>query len=169
MKAGQIAMGGVFAALAVVLMLLGGLIPIGTYAAPMLASLLLIPLLRDLSPGLCVGWYVVVSLLSALFCPDRETALVFCFLGWYPICKPKLDRLRTFSRCFWKLMIFNAAAAALYAVLIVLFRLEAVLKEWKETAPGWLVLMLLLGNAAFFVYDVVLGRLAAVYRLRRDR
>lgn len=169
MKARQISMGGVFAALAVVLLLLGGLIPIGTYAAPMLASLLLIPLLRELSPGLCVGWYVVVSLLSAIFCPDRETALVFCFLGWYPICKPKLDKLRLFLRFLWKLMIFNAAVAALYAVLIYLFQLEAVLKEWKKTAPFWLVLMLLLGNAAFFVYDVVLSRLASVYRVRRGR
>ena len=169
MKARQIAMGGVFAALAVVLMLLGGLIPIGTYAAPMLASLLLIPLLRELSPCLCVGWYVVVSLLSSLFCPDRETALVFCFLGWYPIFKPRLDRLRPVSRLLCKLLIFNAAVAALYAVLIFLFRLEAVMKEWKKTAPALLAGMLLLGNATFLVYDAVLCRLTAVYRARRGR
>ena len=162
-------MGGVFAALAVLLMLLGGLIPIGTYAAPMLASLLLIPLLRELTTGLCVGWYVIVSILSVMLCPDRETAFVFCFLGWYPICKSRLDRLRRIPRLAWKLLLFNAAAAALYAMLIFLFHLEAVVEEWRETAPIWLILLLLLGNATFLIYDAVLGRLASAYRWRTKR
>ena len=98
MKARQMAMGGVFAALAVVLLFLGGIIPIGTFAGPMLASLLLLPLRRDFSAGLCVGWYAVVSVLGVGFCPDRETAFFFVFLGWYPIIKPKLDRLRFLPR-----------------------------------------------------------------------
>ena len=76
-KTKQIALGGVLAALAVVILLLGGVIPIGTYLAPMLASLPLIVLLTELPRGLCLGWYAVVAILGAMLCPDRETAFVF--------------------------------------------------------------------------------------------
>ena len=51
-------------------MLVGGIIPIGTYAAPMFASLLLIFLLREMPVQMCVGWYFVVSILSGLLCPE---------------------------------------------------------------------------------------------------
>lgn len=168
MKARQIAMGGVFAALAVVLMLVGGIIPIGTYAAPMFASLLLIFLLREMPAQMCVGWYFVVSILSGLLCPDRETAFVFIVLGWYPICRPRLERLRPILRVILKLLIFNAAIGVLYAILVFLFQLEAVVQEFSQTAPIWIVLLLVLGNVTFLIYDLVLGRLTRLL-LRKKR
>ena len=61
MKAGAIALGGVLAALAVVFLTLGGMVPMATYACPMLASILLIPLRSELSKVQCVGWYIIVS------------------------------------------------------------------------------------------------------------
>lgn len=161
-------MGGVFAALAVVLMLVGGIIPIGTYAAPMFASLLLIILLREMPAQMCVGWYFVVSILSALLCPDRETAFVFIVLGWYPICRPRLERLRPILRVILKLLIFNAAIGVLYAILVFLFQLEAVVQEFSQTAPIWIVLLLVLGNVTFLIYDLVLGRLTRLL-LRKNR
>ena len=168
MKARQIAMGGVFAALGVVLMLVGGIIPIGTYAAPMFASLLLIFLLREMPTQMCVGWYFVVSILSGLLCPDRETAFVFIVLGWYPICRPRLERLRPILRVILKLLIFNAAIGVLYAILVFLFQLEAVVQEFSQTAPIWIVLLLVLGNVTFLIYDLVLGRLTRLL-LRKNR
>ena len=66
MKARAVALGGVFAALAVVIMLLGGFIPVATFICPMLASALLAFLRRELPTAACIGWYVIVALLSAL-------------------------------------------------------------------------------------------------------
>ena len=106
MKAKPIAVGGVLAALAVTILLLGGLIPVGTYVAPMLAALPLIVLLAELPRGLCVGWYAVVAILGVLLCPDKETAFVFVFLGWYPILRPRLERLPLALRLALKLLIF---------------------------------------------------------------
>ena len=104
-KTKQIALGGVLAALAVVILLLGGVIPIGTYLAPMLASLPLIVLLTELPRGLCLGWYAVVAILGATLCPDKETAFVFVFLGWYPVARPALDRLPRLFRIGAKMLV----------------------------------------------------------------
>ena len=166
-KTKQIALGGVLAALAVVILLLGGVIPVGTYLAPMLASLPLIVLLPELPKSLCLGWYAVVALLGALLCPDPETAFVFVFLGWYPIAKPALDRLPRLPRLLCKLLIFNAAVIALYALLIMVFQLEALVREAKEIGAALLIALLLLGNVTFLLFDLLLKRLTALWQRNR--
>lgn len=163
----QLALGGVLAALAVVLLLLGGVIPIGTYIAPMLASLPLIVLLAELPKGLCLGWYAVVAILGVMLCPDKETAFVFVFLGWYPVAKPALDRLPRLPRIAAKLLVFNLALAALYALLILVFRLEALVQEAKETGLTLLLVLLVLGNVTFLLYDILLNRLTVLYRIKK--
>ena len=103
----QIALGGVLAALAVVIMSFGGLIPIATYVSPMLCMLML--RLVCLTCGRRIGWawYGAVAILGLLLSADKGAAAVFAFLGYYPIVKPRLDKLR-FSM-FWKLLLFNSA------------------------------------------------------------
>ena len=167
MKAKPIALGGVLAALAVTVMLLGGLIPVGTYVAPMLAALPLIVLLRELPTPLCVGWYAVTALLSVLLCPEKETAFVFVFLGWYPILRPRLEKLPTVLRLGLKLLIFNLAIAALYGLLIFVFQLDALVQEARETGKLLLAVMLLLGNLCFLLFDLLLKRLSLFYEAKR--
>lgn len=163
-KTKQIALGGLLAALAVVILLLGSLIPIGTYVAPMLASFLLVPLLAALPKGLCLCWYAAAALLAVLLCPDKETAFVFVFLGWYPIARPGLDRLPRLLRIAAKLLLFNAAVAALYALLILVFQLEALVEEARETGTLLLLVLLLLGDLSFLLFDLTLRRLAKLRR-----
>lgn len=169
MQAKQIALGGVFAALAAVILLVGGVIPAGTYVAPMLAALPLVILLVELPKSLCLGWYAVVALLGVLLCPDKETAFVFVFLGWYPLAKPGLDRLPKLPGLLCKLLLFNAAAAALYALLILVFQLEALVREAKETGTVLLIAMLLLGNLSFFLFDILLEKLTGIYRFKHKK
>lgn len=166
-QAKHIALGGVLAALAAVILLLGGIIPVGTYIAPMLAALPLVILLAELPKSLCLGWYAIVALLGVLLCPDKETAFVFVFLGWYPLAKPRLDRLPKLPGLLCKLLIFNASTAALYALLILVFRLEALVQEAKETGLVMLLVILLLGNLSFLLFDVLLGRLTGFYEMKR--
>ncbi len=165
----QLALGGVFAALAVVLLTLGGVIPIGTYLAPMLASLPLIVLLTELPGGLCLGWYAVMSILGVMLCPDKETAFVFVFLGWYPIARPALDRLPRLPRLLAKLLLFNLAVAALYALLILVFRLEVLVQEAQETGFAMLLVLALLGNLTFLFFDLLLKRLSLLYQIKKNK
>ena len=163
-RASSVALGGVTAALAVVLMLLGGLVPLAVYVCPMLASLLLLPLLDRLGKARCVLWWAAVSILSVLLCPDRETAFVFVFLGWYPIARPALNRLPRPASAACKLLLFNLCACALYALLILVFQLQALVAEARETGTALLVVILILANVTFLVFDLVLARLEIVIR-----
>ena len=169
MQVKQIALGGVFAALAAVILLVGGIIPVGTYVAPMLAALPLVILLAELPKSLCFGWYCIVALLGVLLCPDKETAFVFVFLGWYPLAKPALDRLPKLPGLLCKLLLFDAATAALYALLILVFQLEALVREARETGLVMLLAILFMGNLSFLLFDVLLARLTGLYRIKHKK
>ena len=64
----KIALCGVLSALSVVVLLVGNVLQIGTYAAPMLASFLLIPVLEDYGKKYALLLYAVVSLIKSWCC-----------------------------------------------------------------------------------------------------
>ena len=70
----KIALCGVLGALSVVLLLVGAALQIGTYAAPMLAAFLLIPVLDEYGPKYALLLYATVSILSVLLVPELELA-----------------------------------------------------------------------------------------------
>ena len=151
------ALGGVLAALAVVVMAMGGLIPVATFVCPMICMILL--RLVSVLCGSRTGWawYGAVAILSILLGPDKEAAAVFLFLGFYPIVKPSLDMLK--AALLWKLVIFNAAICSMYYLLIHLFGMAQIAADYKEMGIALTVIMLILGNLTFFLLDIVLGRL----------
>lgn len=71
----KIALCGMLGALSVVLLLLGSALQIGTYAAPMLAAFLLIPVLEEYGTRYALTLYVCVAILAVLFVPETELAL----------------------------------------------------------------------------------------------
>lgn len=154
----KIALGGVMAALALVIMTMGGLIPVATYVCPMLCMLILFGVLRLCGRRIAWAWYGAVSLLSLLLGPDKEAAAVFVALGYYPIIKPFLDRLKL--GWLLKLGLFNAVTLLLYTGLIYLFGMEYLLSEFTELGIIGLVITLALGNLCFFLIDLVLSRFA---------
>lgn len=165
----RVALCGILGALAVVLMMLGGVIPVAVYCAPLLACLLLVPLLELFSKKLCVGWYLVVSLLALLLSPDKEAALVFCFLGWYPIARSSLNRLPKVLRVFVKLLVFNACVIAMYALMIYVFQMQAIIEEFRTTGLPLLVVMAVLANVVFLVLDLLLDRMTFYFHTKNSR
>lgn len=168
-SAGAVALGGTLAALAVVFMMLGGIIPIGTYCCPTLASLLLIPVLDRCGVGLAWAWYGAVGILGALMCPDKEAAAVFVFFGYYPICKPYLDRLPKLLRRLCKALLFNLSVVVMYALLIFVLGMAALGEEFRQTGTVMLILLLVLGNVTFLLVDVLTGRLTLLYRAKKKK
>lgn len=165
----RVALCGILGALAVVLMMLGGTVPVAVYCCPLLACLLLVPLLELFSGKICLGWYAVVSVLSLLLCPDKETALVFTFLGWYPIARSTLNRLPKLPRIVAKLLIFNTAVVAMYALMIYVFQMQAVVEEFRTTGLPLLIVMAVLANAAFIVLDILLERMTFYFHAKNSR
>ncbi len=151
----NVALSGVTAALAVVIMCIGTLIPVATYVCPMICALLLQAVNQSCGKRLAWAWYGAVSLLSVLLSADKEAAAVFVFLGYYPILKPMLDRSR-FS-LVWKLLMFNCTSVILYAVLIYVFGMAYLAAEFREMGLIAGGLALLLANLTFFLLDRLLS------------
>ena len=151
-----VALGGMLGAVAMVIMCLGGLIPVSTYICPVMCMLILQLVLNFCGKRIAWAWYIMVSLLSLLIGPDKEAAALLVLLGYYPIIKPKMDRLPL--KILWKLALFNAVTVFMYTVVVALLGLEAILVE--HTVLGYIsfVLMILLGNATFFLLDKLLTR-----------
>ena len=152
-----VALGGVMAALAVVIMAMGTLIPVATFVCPMLCMVLLAVVLRLSNARIGWAWYGAVSILSLLLAPDKEAAAVFLFLGYYPIIKPWMDRRKL--SVLWKLVLFNASIFAMYGVLIWVFGLKDLLEDYQEMGRILTAVTLVLGNVTLFMMDVVLSRL----------
>ena len=154
--ASSIALGGVLAALAVVIMSLGGMIPVATYVCPVIVMLILQAVLFFCGQKIGWAWYGAVAILSSLKCPDKEAAAVFVFLGYYPIVKPWMDRKKYPWLC--KALFFNADILILYWLLLHLLGFAALQNEFKEMGILLILSLLFLGNITFFMLDFILGR-----------
>ena len=144
------------AALAVVIMCMGGMIPVATYVCPMLCMLLLQVVLGSCGARTAWAWYGAVALLSLLLAPDKEAAAVFAFLGYYPILRPELEKTRL--KWLWKGLLFNAAILLMYWLLMHLLGMDALTEEFGEMGTVMLAALLLMGNLTFFLLDRILAR-----------
>ncbi len=163
----RIAFCGMLAALMLVVMLLGTMVPLATYVCPALAGALFIPILWEFNKKTAFVLYLAVSLLSLILAPDKEAALLFVFLlGWYPILRPSLQHItRMPLRIAAKLVLFNAAICVVYALLLFVLTSDLQADAHAQTFP-LLLGMLLLGNVTFLVYDILLSRLTNLYVIR---
>lgn len=155
-SAQKIALGGLMAALAIVIMCLGGLIPFATFVCPMLCCMITKLVLSMCGKRIAWAWYGAVAILSVLMAPDKEAAAVFVFLGYYPIVKPWMDKLKL--SWLWKGLLFNCAILLMYWLLIHILGLSEIANDYEEAGTVLTVVMLLLGNVTFFMLDLVLGR-----------
>ncbi len=162
-----VALCGMVVALSVVLMLLGAIIPVAMFIAPAAGGLLIGAVAEECGHRYAWITYGAASVLGVLFVPDKETALFFvALLGYYPLVKPRLDRLRPAPlRVGAKLLLCNGAVALLYGVLLVLFPAAQMPDEVQEAAFAMAAVTLLIGNVAFLLFDRALVNLLKVYKL----
>ena len=146
------ALGGMLTAVSVVIMCLGSVIPINTYVCPVLCILVTRPVLDRC--GRRIGWcyYLATAILSLLLAPDREAALVYAFLGYYPMIRPFFEKLGPVKGVA-KLVFFTLAGAAAYGVLLLVMGVGAAMNE------GWLLtaVTVILWDALFLLVDRLLG------------
>lgn len=165
-KTANLALCGVFSALALVILLLT-LFPFATYALPALAGLCFVPLTVECGKGWALSAYAAVSLLALLLVPDIEAKMLFiAFFGYYPIIKALLERLpNRVWEWLCKTVLFNVAAVLGYAALsLVGFSLDAFRLEGVELPLyGFLLAFLVAGNGIFILYDIGITRMLPSY------
>lgn len=166
----ELALCGVMGALGVVFLCMAGILPFALYACPLLASLVLLAVREECRRS--YGWccYGAIAVLGLLLGPDKEAALLFAFLGYYPLLKPVLDGIGSRVLGYGaKLLLAVVSVGSMYAVAICVLHLASVVEELETQAPWMLWLTAALGLLVFIVYDVLLGRFAVLYRRRRRK
>ena len=152
------------AALSEAVMVLTGLIPVGTYAMPALAGVLLIAVVAEAGARWALSVYVVVSLLSVFFAADKEAVLFFVlFFGYYPVLKAALERHLHGKalQAAAKLAVFNAAAILEFWAAARFLGVPAESYSLFGHSLPWL--FLLAGNLVFLVYDYAVSLLVVAY------
>lgn len=169
-KTHELALCGVFCALSVAFLWMSGVLPLATYGWPILASFTLLPVREECRSSYAWSCFAASAVLGLLLCADKEAALVFCFLGYYPLLKPEFDAISSRAlRLLAKLALCAVTMTAMYALILFVFRLPAVVQEFSETAPWLLWATVGTGLLLFFIYDLAIDRLAAIYRSRRKK
>lgn len=172
----RLAFCSLMAALGAGLMLTGGLIPVLTYCSPLLAGVLLIPVLREYGRRWALLVWAVTALLCLVLCTDKEAAFFYLFLGYYPVLKTALERVKPRGLAlFCKLLFFAVSIGGMYALIAFVFQLDVGLEELDELGRWAGIVFYVLLTGTMLLYDSALGNLAILYeyrlrpRIRRTR
>ena len=165
-RARPVALGGMLTAAAVVVMCLGSMIPVNTDVCPMLCILLTRPILKLCGRKIALCYYVAVAILSLMLAPDREAALVYAFLGYYPLIQPWFEKLRPRAvRIAGKVLFFTLSAAAVYGLLMAVMGVEAVLDGSGPAAWALLGVAVVMWDLMLLMVDRLLT--VGIRQLRR--
>ncbi|MEG1994437.1 MAG: hypothetical protein RR048_05945 [Oscillospiraceae bacterium] len=164
-KSTTVAMGGVSSALCLLFMFLTGVFPFATFALPAIAGMILISVVVENGYKVATTVYFAVSILSVFIVPDREAAMMFVgFFGYYSILKGKIDKIKSkLLKIGVKFAVFNTAVIAVYTIIIKVLGMTDILEEMSTFGEYTLLIMLLMGNVVFVVYDIALSRVAVAY------
>lgn len=165
----RIAFCSIISSLALVMMMITSIIPIGTFAFPCFAGIVITAIVVEFGHKWALGSYIVVALLSVFLAGDKEAVIYFIALfGYYPIVKGAIEGKlkRGFVQHIIKLVIFNIAAVGSFFVAMWLLSIPAEEFELFGVYVPWV--FLIAGNIFFVLYDYTVSVLVTQYinRLR---
>ncbi|MBQ4091218.1 MAG: hypothetical protein IJC64_02755 [Clostridia bacterium] len=177
-KTKKLTLGAVLCALGVVLLSIGSLIQTVDLSAAALASFLCIFAVIELGGAYPWAIYVVTGLLSVILSHFGMAGWFYiAFFGYYPMIKEKVERLsRPVS---WLIKMLTLNVALFLCVVISYFLvyassgkglLDAFMAMFGDGSATeiFAVIMVVLVNAVFVIYDIALTRIISLYinRLR---
>ncbi|MBQ9461013.1 MAG: hypothetical protein IJU51_03730 [Clostridia bacterium] len=162
----KIAYSGLITAFSAVMMIFSNFVPNVLFSFPALAGIVIYTLSFVSGSGYALISYAAVSIISLFLCGNKAVSVCFIlFLGYYPILKKRLEKLKIKVISFIiKLLVFNAAAVSAYFIMLLVFS-SPVFTKWVN--ESWVTVLLLIAlNIIFLIYD--LG-LTLVFRKYEER
>ena len=154
-------------ALATALMLFS-YFPYFTYAVPAISGLVMLIILIEIGDKWAWGTYLVTSVLSFLFAEPEAKLMFILFLGYYPILKSYIERVRNrVIQYAVKFAVFNISVLLIYGLLAKVFGIY--MADIEVSGKLFLLGLLALANFTFYLYDIVLVRVANLYLLKLHR
>ena len=122
----------------------------------------LLPLLEEYGKQTATIAYVATAILGFLIVPELELAMVYAAFGWYPLLRPRLDRIAARPlRLAVKAVLGAAVILLLYGVVLRALGMTA---DLIGAAPLFNLLLLVLGIFTFLMMDLALERLSFLWR-----
>lgn len=167
-KSSKVALCGLLAALMIIVMLLGSIVPIAALLCPALAGLFLIPAIHEYGTHTGVSLYGATAVLGLVLLPDKEVALLFALiLGPFLLFQPLLNRIAPFPlRVLTKLLIGNLLLVLCYTFLLLVLAPTGLAAELNAYSRGMLILLLLLFNIMLLFYDICISRITSLYKYK---
>ncbi len=171
----RLAVCSVFCALGTVMLGLGALVELIDITCAALAAVLFLPVFYRYGSGYTLLCWGVTSALGLILMPQSLAPWLFaCLLGYYPVVKRQIDRLPKLPALLVKLCII-AAAMAVYLVLFWLVMMGAdsslsdvLFRGFGEEGTSSTLIWVMIGLCilTFFLFDLLIDRMAILYRLR---
>ena len=165
-QSSKCALGGIVAALSLVLMISVAIIPFLTYALPAVAGALIIFIVVEIDRKWAFGVYSAVAILSMLLVPEKEVAVMYlAFFGYYPILKSLIEaKIPTALGWVIKLLSFISTMVISYYLMIRF--MGVTLDETEEFGMMAITLLLGMGTVAFVLYDIALTKMITLYMIK---
>ena len=155
-------------ALGVILIYVGSLIEVVDISMAVIASMLTVFAVIEYGKGAPWMVFFATSALACIFAPPWSgfggTLYYVAFFGFYPILKEYFERMSKVKAWICKEIVFNVCLAVIIVLLKLVFFAQV-----SVPVPMY-VMLVLLCEAVFVLYDVALTRLITFYIYRlRDR
>lgn len=148
-------------ALAVVFMLLS-YFPYLTYAIPAVAGLFIMITVIEINLKWAFLSYLSSAVLVFLFAEPESRLLYIFFLGYYPILKAIIEKIKKpVIEWILKVLSFNLAVLVVYMIFAKPMGID--FSDFDTFGKYGALIVLSLGNLAFVLYDIAVSRMATVY------
>ncbi len=165
-QSSKCAIGGIVAAVSLVLMISVAVIPFLTYALPAVAGLFIVFVVIEIDKKWAFGVYSTVAILGAILVPDKEVAVMYlAFFGYYPILKSLIEaKIPVAAGWIIKVLTFAGTMALSYYLMIKL--MGVTIDETEDFGMMAYPLLLGMGTVAFVMYDIALTKMITLYLMK---
>ncbi len=142
--------------------------PYFTYAVPAFSGLVMLIVLIEIGSKWAWLTFAITAILSLLFAEAEAKLMFVLFLGYYPIIKAYIEKISNrVVQYVIKFAVFNVAVLLIYGLLANIFGIY--MGDVNNASKLFIVGLLLLANITFYLYDIVLVRVANYYLMRLHR
>jgi len=161
----KLALSALLSATGVIFLLFGSFLQVLDLTAAALASFVIVLAVIEIGGKYPVLIYFSVSLISILILPYKMPAVFFiAFTGVYPLLKAQFERRHPAVSWTLKLSTFNVMLGLLIFFIRILLPRELIdLRENINFLETFEILVFLLANAAFIIYDIAVTSIINIY------
>ncbi len=165
-QSSKCAVGGIAAALSLVLMISVAIIPFMTYALPAFAGAFIVFVVIEIDKKWAAGVYAAVAILGIFLVPEKEVAVLYlAFFGYYPILKAVIES-KTGTVIGWILKILTFEITMIVSYWLMIKFMGVTIDEMDEFGIWAIPMLLGLGTLAFVMYDIAISKLIILYLKR---